>query len=55
VGEFFAVITEAFFDEPVQLRELHPDLYSVLVEFYQQDTAERQLRADVHVVGPPLG
>jgi len=55
VGEFFAVITEAFFDEPVQLRELHPDMYVVLLEFYQQDTAERQLRADVHVVGPPLG
>jgi len=45
-AEFFAVVTEAFFDEPLRLRELHPELYAVLSEFYRQETAERQLRAE---------
>jgi Mlc titration factor MtfA (ptsG expression regulator) len=45
-AEFFAVVTEAFFDEPVRLRNLHPELYAVLSEFYRQETAERQLRAE---------
>jgi Mlc titration factor MtfA (ptsG expression regulator) len=45
-AEFFAVLTEAFFDQPVRLRDLHPELYAVLSEFYQQETAERQLRAE---------
>jgi Mlc titration factor MtfA (ptsG expression regulator) len=45
-AEFFAVITEAFFDEPVSLREQHPELYGVLSEFYRQDPAARQLRAE---------
>jgi len=45
-AEFFAVITEAFFDEPVRLRLLHPELYSVLAEFYRQEPAARQLRAE---------
>jgi len=45
-AEFFAVATEAFFDEPVRLRFLHPELYSVLSEFYRQEPAARQLRAE---------
>jgi Mlc titration factor MtfA (ptsG expression regulator) len=53
-GEFFAVITEAFFDQPLQLRELHPDIYEVLVEFYQQDTAGRQLRAEPNADASPI-
>ena len=40
-AEFFAVATEAFFDDPVELRREHPDLYGVLTDFYQQDPATR--------------
>jgi Mlc titration factor MtfA (ptsG expression regulator) len=43
-GEFFAVITEFFFDEPVELKRRHPDLYAVLMESYRQDTAARVQR-----------
>jgi Mlc titration factor MtfA (ptsG expression regulator) len=40
-GEFFAVATEVFFDDPLELRHEHPDLYAVLSEFYRQDPASR--------------
>jgi Mlc titration factor MtfA (ptsG expression regulator) len=40
-GEFFAVSTEVFFDQPVELRESKPDLYGVLSDFYRQDPAAR--------------
>lgn len=45
VGEFFAVATEVFFDEPLELEAQQPELYAVLRDFYRQDTAERQRRA----------
>lgn len=35
--EFFAVVTEAFFEKPAQLRARHPELYEALADFYQQD------------------
>jgi MtfA peptidase len=38
--EFFAVITEMFFEQPVKLRRRHPELYEELRGFYQQDPAE---------------
>ena len=41
-GEFFAVVTEVFFDLPGELRAAKPDLYSVLRDFYRQDPAQRQ-------------
>jgi Mlc titration factor MtfA (ptsG expression regulator) len=37
--EFFAVITEMFFERPLQLRSRHPDLYATLADFYEQDPA----------------
>jgi Mlc titration factor MtfA (ptsG expression regulator) len=40
-GEFFAVATEVFFDDPHRLRREHADLYDVLAEFYRQDPASR--------------
>lgn len=40
-GEFFAVATEAFFDDPHGLRHEHPDLYEVLGGYYRQDPAVR--------------
>ena len=36
-AEFFAVITEAFFERPNALRTLHPKLFAQLQHFYQQD------------------
>lgn len=38
--EFFAVVTEAFFEKPVQLRARHPELYAALADFYRQDPAK---------------
>lgn len=43
-AEFFAVATEAFFDNSVRLRRDEPDLYGVLVDFYRQDPAGRATR-----------
>lgn len=37
--EFFAVVTETFFEKPAQLRARHPALYDALADFYQQDPA----------------
>jgi MtfA peptidase len=36
-GEFFAVITEAFFERPRALRKKHPALFEQLQRFYKQD------------------
>jgi Mlc titration factor MtfA (ptsG expression regulator) len=36
-AEFFAVVTEHFFEQPVQLKEQHPELYEELKMYYGQD------------------
>jgi Mlc titration factor MtfA (ptsG expression regulator) len=38
-AEFFAVVTEAFFERPLALRARHPELYAALQRFYCQDPA----------------
>jgi Mlc titration factor MtfA (ptsG expression regulator) len=38
-AEFFAVVTECFFERPRALRTRHPALYDQMLEFYQQDPA----------------
>ena len=38
-GEFFAVLTEMFFERPELLRSCHADIYCVLSEFYHLDPA----------------
>ena len=40
-AEFFAVATEVFFVQPVELQAEKPDLYAVLSGFYRQDPAAR--------------
>ena len=40
-AEFFAVITEMFFERGAQLKERHPELYGELEAFYHQDPAAR--------------
>lgn len=39
--EFFAVVTEMFFERPVALRRSHPELYAELARFFAQDPAAR--------------
>ncbi|MFO7936579.1 MAG: zinc-dependent peptidase [Kiritimatiellia bacterium] len=38
-AEFFAVVTEIFFEKPHQLKEDHPELYEEFKEYYRQDPA----------------
>jgi Mlc titration factor MtfA (ptsG expression regulator) len=38
-GEFFAVVTEKFFEEPAEMKTRHPRLYAELAAFYRQDPA----------------
>ena len=44
-GEFFAVLSEAFFERPEFVREMYPDVYAQLAQFYRQDPYRRQLAA----------
>ncbi len=44
-GEFFAVATEVFFEQPRELAAWEPALYDVLQRFYRQDPLSRSLRA----------
>jgi hypothetical protein len=44
-GEFFAVMTEAFFEIPEVLRREYPEVYGQLARFYRQDTFARFERA----------
>ncbi|MEX0819730.1 MAG: M90 family metallopeptidase [Pirellulaceae bacterium] len=41
IGEFFAVATECFFEQPARMHDGHPNLYALLGEFFQQDPAAR--------------
>jgi MtfA peptidase len=36
-SEFFAVVSEAFFEDPVETRRRYPDVYAQLKLFYRQD------------------
>lgn len=38
-GEFFGVVTEAYFQRGVELRRHHAELYALLRDFYRLDTA----------------
>lgn len=38
-GEFFGVVTEAFFQRPAELRRHHAELYRLLADFYRLDPA----------------
>ena len=40
-AEFFAVMSEAFFEIPFTLRQEYPEVYRQLAAFYRQDTAAR--------------
>lgn len=38
-AEFFAVVTETFFEKPIAMRDQLPELYAQLRRFYRQDPA----------------
>ena len=38
-AEFFAVVTELFFEKPRAMKQRHPELYGELAGFYRQDPA----------------
>ena len=40
-AEFFAVVTETFFEQPKRLLRCHPDLYEQMKLFYRQDPVSR--------------
>jgi Mlc titration factor MtfA (ptsG expression regulator) len=44
-GEFFAVLSEYFFEQPDLVRSEYPDVYDLLAGFYRQDPAARLRRA----------
>jgi len=44
-AEFFAVVTEHFFDQPQRLQQAEPELYEVFSAFYLQDPAALDRRA----------
>jgi Mlc titration factor MtfA (ptsG expression regulator) len=43
-SEFFAVVSEAFFEDPAETRRRYPDVYEQLRLFYRQDPAARASR-----------
>jgi Mlc titration factor MtfA (ptsG expression regulator) len=44
-GEFFAVLTEVFFERPEIVRDHYPEVYEQLAAFYRQDPFSRHVRA----------
>jgi hypothetical protein len=40
-AEFFAVVTELFFEKPIELQREHPELYGEFRQYYHQDPAAR--------------
>ena len=42
-AEFFAVVSEYFFERPDLLEQKHPELYKLLQEIFKQDPKNRQL------------
>ncbi len=47
-AEFFAVVCEAFFEFPQDLRDEHPDLYRLISGFFNADPASWKLPEDFH-------
>lgn len=43
-GEFFAVATETFFQQPVRMLRREQEVYELFAQFYRQDPADRVLR-----------
>ncbi|WP_262712940.1 zinc-dependent peptidase [Hymenobacter radiodurans] len=46
-AEFFAVVTEYFFEKPEKLQENHPELYQLLSRALRQNPKKRFLRSAI--------
>ena len=53
-AEFFAVVSEYFFEKPDQLAEKHPKLYELLTKIFKQDP-KRRFRIDFSSLLNPYG
>jgi hypothetical protein len=53
-AEFFAVMSEAFFESPHGLAASYPDVYAQLVQFYRQDPAARMPETDPALAEPSI-
>jgi Mlc titration factor MtfA (ptsG expression regulator) len=53
-AEFFAVMSEAFFESPHSLAALYPDVYAQLAQFYRQDPAARMPETDSALAEPSI-
>ncbi|WP_439882289.1 zinc-dependent peptidase [Pontibacter sp. MBLB2868] len=53
-AEFFAVVTEYFFERPEQLSEKHPELYKLLTKVFEQNP-KRRFRIDFKALLNPYG
>ncbi len=51
-GEFFAVLSETFFEQPTVLREVYPALYALFARFYRQDPAQGSAREPLSFPSP---
>jgi Mlc titration factor MtfA (ptsG expression regulator) len=54
-AEFFAVMSEVFFESPRLLMSLYPEVYTQLEQFYRQDPASRDTEAASALEGPSSG
>jgi Mlc titration factor MtfA (ptsG expression regulator) len=50
-AEFFAVLSEAFFEIPATVLERYPAVYRQLAAFYRQDPVTRLVGVPAHVGG----
>lgn len=52
-AEFFAVLSEAFFESPASVLELYPEVYAQLAQFYRQDPALRAVGPETRAAEAP--
>jgi Mlc titration factor MtfA (ptsG expression regulator) len=45
-AEFFAVVSEYFFERPALLQEKHPELYELLVKIFKSDSTEQKSKSN---------
>jgi hypothetical protein len=51
-AEFFAVASEYFFENPVRMKQKHPELYTMLEQIFHQDPQSRITHALKAMVNP---
>jgi MtfA peptidase len=54
-AEFFAVAAEYFFENPVRMKQKHPELYTMLQQIFHQDPQSRIRHAIKAMVNPEHG